>query len=94
MNQVVIIGRLKSIEMVDDLVLMNLNYSRPLDYGHENEQPIVDIIPIITSIKNDYLNNLKQGDLVGVKGKIEIYNDKLVIRGEKLTFLSSNKEVK
>lgn len=93
MNQVVLIGNLKSMEKVDDLVLMNLTYSRPLDYGHENEQPIVDIIPIITSIKNDYLNNLKQGDLVGVKGKVEIYNDKLVIRGEKLTFLSSNNEV-
>ena len=93
MNQVVIIGRLNNIEMVDDLVLMNLIYSRQLDYGHENEQPIVDIIPIITSIKNDYLNNLKQGDLVGVKGKVEIYNDRLVIRGEKLTFLSSNNEV-
>lgn len=93
MNQVVIIGRLNNIEMVDDLVLMNLIYSRQLDYGHENEQPIIDIIPVITSIKNDYLNNLKQDDLVGVKGKVEIYNDKLVIRGEKLTFLSSNNEV-
>lgn len=93
MNQIVLVGRLKSMEMVDDLVFMNLTYSRPLDYGHENEQPIVDIIPVITSIKNDYLNNLKQGDLVGVKGKVEIYNDKLVIRGEKLTFLSSNNEV-
>ena len=93
MNQVVIIGRLNNIEMVDDLVLMNLTYSRPLDYEHENEQPIIDIIPIITSIKNDYLNNLKQGDLVGVKGKVEIYNDKLVIRGEKLTVLSLNNEV-
>lgn len=93
MNQVVLIGNLKSMEIVDDLVFMNLTCARPLEYGHENEPLTMDIIPIITSIKNDYLNNLKQDDLVGVKGKIEIYNDKLVIRGEKLTFLSSNSEV-
>ena len=35
--------------------------------------------------------NIHEGDLVGVKGKLETENNEIKIKAEKITFLSSRK---
>lgn len=54
-----------------------------------------DFIPVIlwNGIANNVKKYCRKGDLMGIKGRIETREDKIVVIAEKVSFLSSNKEI-
>lgn len=93
LNQLVLVGRIVSIRDVkkDNKKIMKVGVLR--NYKNECGNYDTDIIRI--DISNNLGNNVrsycKKGDMVGVKGRVVNENSKLVIIGEKITFLSSKR---
>lgn len=101
LNQVILIGRLN-----DNLVLQKNKNGKeyaifkivcPRTYKNKDGIIEEDFIPIIAFdvIANNTSNYCKRGDIIGIKGRIEIQEEKMQVVAEKITFLSStNKEKK
>lgn len=88
LNNIMLVGRISTTHLNENIIELSVNRS------YKNEEGIYesDIIPINLSsqlLKNarDYLSN---GDLIGVKGRIENHNTRLIVIADKLTFLSSH----
>ena len=98
LNQVVIVGRLARIP--EEIILgenkKGLSITLAVLRSYKNEEGMYDTDFIsalcLRNIGEQVLNYCKVGDLVGVKGRLEVRND-LNIIAERLTFLSSNNEV-
>ena len=82
-NYVVAIGKIKEIK--DNILTIEIN-----KWSNENTKETIQVDVLITDnmLKNvtEYLNI---GDVTGVKGSLDIFNNELVIKCEKLSFLSS-----
>lgn len=82
-NYVVTIGKIKEIK--DNILTIEI-----YKWSNENTKETIQVDVLITDnmLKNitEYLNI---GDITGVKGSLDIFNDKLVVKCEKLSFLSS-----
>ena len=102
LNQVVLVGRLvKDVEIEqidDDKIMGTMVLAVPRSFKNEEGVYDTDFITIkifggVASNTNEYCI---KGDLVGVKGRVESYDDdnkiKIQIIGEKVTFLSSNRK--
>ena len=87
LNQLVLVGRLYS---------KNDNYysiSVPRSYKNENgeyENDIIDFI-IDNSMKKNF-KNCNVGDIIGIKGRLERNNLGIMVKAEKITFLSRKSE--
>ena len=94
LNQLVSVGRIVEwTEEKDGEIILKISVGRP----YKNEDGIYenDIIPVIlrnhlVEALNDYCN---KGDLVGVKARVESDGENVKIIADKLTFLSSKKDV-
>lgn len=90
LNQVVLVGRLveEIKEERNDVVIAVYR-------AFKNEEGIYeqDIVPIQIwgGIRDKCKEYLHKGDLLGIRGRIETKEDKIVIIAEKVTFLSSKK---
>ena len=91
LNQAILVGRVKELHEGEITIAVSKAYKNA-----EGEYD-TDIIKIVlegnlNSSVNDYCSI---GDIVGVKGRIEsLSNDGLVIKAEKISFLSSAKASK
>lgn len=89
LNQVILIGRIKNIFNEGTYTLMELTSQRP----YKNEEGIypTDIIEVrlTGNIADRTRIYCKQGDLVGIKGRLETERTQLQIIVSKITFLSS-----
>lgn len=85
-NMVCLIGRLKVLKTLkkDDKDCLYLEIA-----VSDEKQNIFPIYLLFT--KPEITQYLKIGDLVGIKGHLEIIEDSIKIIGEKISFLSSNK---
>lgn len=90
-NMVCVIGRLidKPIKNGENNVLITI--AVPRTYKNTNGEIETDLINAqlwdgIATNAEQYLN---KGDLVGVKGRLETKDDKMIVIAEKITFLSS-----
>jgi len=87
MNTLIIVGRIDKIndDKIDIAVARN----------YKNEEGIYekDIIPcLLKNFMKDNINEYcKEGDLIGVKGRLE-KRDSLIVIAEKVTFLSCKKD--
>lgn len=97
LNQAVIVGRLLEKSIVEEkndrkVSFIKLVCPRPF----KNEEGIFenDIIPVIiyNGVATNTYEYVNAGDLIGVKGRLEQDDDKIVLIGEKITFLSSKKK--
>lgn len=88
LNQVVMVGRLVKEPTKEELVLL-------VPRNYKNKEGDEDIFVIHHKMTCIVEQNIQEGDLVGVKGKLEIENNEIKIKAEKITFLSSknSKEV-
>ena len=94
LNQLVCVGRLVGCpEEKEGEVVIKISVGRP--YKNEDGDYDSDIIPII--LRNHLIEAVKdyveEGDLIGVKARVEADGDKILIIADKLTFLSSKKDV-
>lgn len=86
LNQVVVVGRLVKEPTKEELVI-----SVTRNYKNKDGEYDSDIMKIYHKIPSIIEQNVHEGDLVGVKGRIESENETIKIIGEKLTFLASKR---
>lgn len=86
MNQLVVVGKIYSI----DKGIVNVAVKRI--YQNENGEYDTDIIPfnLIGNMYNNVEDFCKIDDTIGIKARIEIQENNIVLIAEKVTFLSSN----
>ena len=98
LNQTVLVGRLVSDpeinETENERKVCNVTLAVPRSFKNENGEYDTDFIPVILceSISKNTCEYVKKGDLVGIKGRLQSEDNKLVLVAEKVTFLSSKKE--
>lgn len=82
LNRCLLLGRYRSITIIDD------NVSCLVIVVNEKDGDIT--IPIITStdVANKLINSCEDDSLIGIKGKIDADEHGLIIRAEKMSFLS------
>ena len=85
LNQVILVGRVK--ELHEGRMIVNIPRSYKNAEGeYDSDLVEVDIEGKINESVNEYCN---KGDRVGIKGRIETLKDAMLIKAEKITFLSS-----
>lgn len=87
LNQVVMVGRIvEIIPEVNEIVL-----KIPRSYKNEQGKYDEDLIPVslLTNIMNNTKEYCKTNDIVGIKGRLESKDMRLVVMAEKITFLAS-----
>ena len=89
LNQAVIVGRVHSIG--HDTVTIAV----PRNYKNEQGEYDTDFITakLVGSIKENVSKYCKNGDLVGIKGRLESGFDAIYLMAEKVTFLSSKSDI-
>ena len=94
LNQVIIVGRLVQIVDLGENkgALISIKNMRPFKNADGiYEEDIIDV-RVFDGVKNALVEYCKQGDMVGVRGRVQtrIEDDKKVmeIMGDKITFLS------
>lgn len=82
LNICLLLGRYRSTTIIDD------NVSCLVIVINDEDGDL--IIPIITStdIAHKIINNCEDDSLIGIKGKIDAFENGLIIRAEKISFLS------
>lgn len=94
LNQVVLVGRLTRDPVGEpNRPCKEITLAIPRSYKNsdgEYETDFVDCQLWNNSISESCSEYCKKGDIVGVKGRLENRDNKLVVMCEKLTFLSSN----
>ena len=82
LNRCLLLGRYRSATIIDD------NVSCLVIVINDEDGDLT--IPIITStnIANKIINNCEEDSLIGIKGKIDAEENGLIIRAEKISFLS------
>lgn len=92
LNQVVIVGRIKSLDSDTKTIYINV----PRQYKNENGEYDSDLIPVQVSSDNIWDNTntyCKESDVIGCKGRLQVSNNQILsFIAEKITFLSSKKE--
>ena len=89
-NMVYLIGRL-STDIKENDSSIKLAVAR--QYKNENgeyETDFVDVKLFGTMLENT-IKYIKKGDLIGVKGRLQVENNQLMVIADKLSFLTSNK---
>lgn len=82
LNRCLLLGRYRSITIIDD------NVSCLVIVINDEDGDLT--IPIITNtnVANKIINNCEKDSLIGIKGKIDADENGLIIRAEKISFLS------
>lgn len=89
LNNCVLMGRLKELEIKENNgVKMGIMY---LSIPKEKEENVILEIVLYENMINNMEKYCDKGDLVGIKGKIDLLDNKTTIIAEKITFLSTRK---
>ena len=95
-NMVYLIGRLSTdIKENDSSIKLALTRQYKNENG-EYETDFVDVKLFGAMLENTIktqLSILKKGDLIGVKGRLQVENNQLIVIADKLSFLTSNKKI-
>lgn len=94
LNQIILVGRLtKNVELNEIDNKKQAVITLAVNRAFKNEEGIyeTDFIPVMlwNGVAEQTAEYLKKGDLLGVKGRIESNENKIIINAEKVTFLSS-----
>lgn len=100
LNQFVLVGRLTKdpelVELENGKKVSNITLAIPRNYKNSNGEYDIDYIDctLWNNVAENTSNYCKKGDLIGVKGKMEVNfdkenNKKMTVVGERVTFLSS-----
>ena len=95
LNQTVLVGRLvqdpEIKELENDKKVCNITLAVTRSYKNADGIYETDFIPVTLwqGIAENVKEYCKKGDLVGVRGRLQVREDKVEVIGEKVTFLSS-----
>lgn len=83
LNQIILVGKVSSLD--DDI--LEVKVSRPKDsYISADEFWVM----LSDDMSNQMHKYTKEGDTIGIKGRLENWEGKTVIKAEKITFLTTN----
>lgn len=96
-NLVTLVGRLVSnptLEKKEEKNISCITLAIPRSYKNENGIYETDFIPVILngSLAVNSCEYCLKGDVIGVRGRLQVDDEKLVVIAEKLTFLASRKD--
>ena len=85
LNQCILVGRIKELHEGNIVIAV------PRAYKNEEGAYDTDMIKVAIEGKvNESVNEFcNKDDIVGIKGRIEALDDNMIIKAEKVTFLSS-----
>lgn len=94
-NQVVLVGRI-----VDDFKMNDSKNGKQyasntlaVNRQYKNKDGIyeTDFVPfnVFGNIANSACEYCKKGDILGIKGNLNVYDNKLILNADRLTFISS-----
>ena len=96
MNQVVLIGRMtQDVETKEEngkeISVITIAVSR--QFKNENGEYDTDLIPVIIwgGIATNVKEYCRKGDLMGIRGRLQVESGNIQVIAEKVTFLSSKK---
>lgn len=95
LNQVVLIGRITEDIKIKgkegETKIANLDIAVQRNYKNSEGTYDTDIIKITlwNGVAENVAEYCKKGDLIGIKGRIQTYNNTIQIIAEKVSFLSS-----
>ncbi len=97
LNQSLLVGRIVDTPVIvkeGDKSFTIVTLSVPRSFRNENGEYDNDVIPckLWNSIAENTVEYCKQGDLIGVKGRLEMTDSGLQVIADKVTFLSSKIE--
>lgn len=98
LNQIVLVGRIcgdfKKHKQENGNNIASMTLAVPRNYKNANGEYDTDFlnVQLFGGIAENTIEYCKNGDLVGVKGRVQGENNKMQIIAEKLTFLSSKKK--
>lgn len=95
LNQVILVGRLvDQPQMEGDSCYVKL--AVPRSYKNENGEYDIDFINCKTweAIATNVCEYCKKGEVIGVKGRLQSNENGIEVVAEKITFLSSNLNLK
>ena len=111
LNQIVLVGRIandlkfiereekskKSKKQHDEKKFCIITLAVPRSWKNTNGEYETDFIPVVLweNIAENCINYCNKGDTIGIKGRIQNFEDKIQVVAERVTFLTSrSKEVK
>ncbi len=87
LNQIILVGRLKGWKNDNTLTLVvPRNYKNEETQEYDNDFIDVALDGVVQENTKEYCG---EGAIIGVKGRIESTDNGMIIRGEKVTFLST-----
>ena len=90
LNNCTLVGRMVNLEIKENNgEKMGIMY---LSTPKDKENIIVVEIVLYENMMNNVKEYCDKGDLVGIKGKVDLLDNKTIIVAEKITFLSSRKD--
>lgn len=91
LNQSVLVGRVKDLIFSENGVT-RISVSVPRSFKNENGEYDIDILNCIVSkfLASKGSTYLKVGDLIGIKGRLQVQDNLMELVAEKITFLSTN----
>ena len=93
MNQVIVVGRIVKIESAEKTVV-TIAVTR--QFKNADGEYETDFLPIVLwgAVSETTLEYCKKGDIIGIRGRAQSEDGKIVIIEDKVTFLSSKKDDK
>ena len=89
-NMVYLIGRLSAdIKENDSSIKLAVTRAYKNEIG-EYETDFVEV-KLFGAMLENTIKYIKKGDLIGVKGRLQVENNQLIVIADKLSFLTSNK---
>ena len=91
LNQLVLVGRIAKLPNEKNKESVIITLAVPRSFKNKDDEYEVDTLPcsLFGNVGSATLEYCKVGDMVGIKGRLAIKKDKIVIVAEKVTFLSS-----
>lgn len=94
LNQVIICGRLtEKPKFENDKKDCKIALAVPRSFKNANGEYETDFIncQLYGNIAQNTVDYINKGDLIGVKGRLQVVENNLLVIAEKITFLSSKK---
>lgn len=89
MNQVVLVGRIAKIREEENNTIITLAIHR--NYKNADGEYEIDFIDcqLFGEVATKTIEYCRTGDMVGIKGRLQVNNKKMIVVADRLTFLTA-----
>ena len=93
MNQVIMVGRIVKIE-TEEKTIVTIAVTR--QFKNSDGEYETDFVPVMLlgTVSETTLEYCKKGDIIGIRGRVQMEEGKIVLVADRVTFLSSKKDDK